>query len=80
MPFAVTIYVPKGMGSNNMFLILVRPMLYLRSGSYLWMTVLMGIFYTLPVLQLVLFYQETSGQLGPQSACMFTVFTVYNSS
>ena len=48
-----------------------RSSIHMRSSAYVWMTVLMGIFYTLPVFQLVLHYQETTFQTGNLDVCYY---------
>ena len=45
--------------------------IHMRSTSYLWLTILMGIFYTLPVVQLVLYYQDISLQTGNLDICYY---------
>ena len=55
-----------------------RSALHLRSMSYLWMTILMGIFYTLPVFQLVLHYQETSVNSGNLDICYYNYDCLYH--
>ena len=46
--------------------------IHMRSSSYLWLTILMGIFYSLPVFQLVLYYQDISVRTtGNLDICYF---------
>lgn len=47
------------------------------SKSYSWLTGLMGIFYTLPVLQLVLEYQNNFRDAGNQDICYFNFKCLY---
>ena len=48
-----------------------RNQLKMRSDSYMWMVGLMGLFYTLPVFQMALFYQEHSLDSGHLDICRF---------
>ena len=48
-----------------------RNNLKLRSEAYMWMVVLMGIFYTLPVFQMALFNQKYSVSSGNLDICRF---------
>lgn len=51
--------------------------LKLRSDLFVWLIFLAGIFYTLPVFQLVYYYQETSLRTGDLDTCYYNFLCQY---
>ena len=51
--------------------------LKLRSELFLWLIILVGIYYTLPVFQLVYYYQETAIISGNLDTCYYNYFCLY---